>query len=269
MVDDPSALEVPAGTLELGQRDFVNWSRRTRGGCHDGQVLSNFAPGNYGFLVATGRPFSSGILADPGFDLVHAVFSRPLPLGDGLDAARRQVESAGRPATALAAFELRIPQPFSREDFEAFNAPYVERMAALGLKSGTEWVTARTNVAPTIGEVTEPSLYAFTYTVPRGLRSGPAFRLSGATEATREGSAADRLRSILAELDGRMVQLGVSWDDATAVNVYGAAGWPMDDIASGIGSAVLHGLTWFPSLPPIRDFEFEIDARGVGTEIVL
>ena len=92
--------------------------------CHDGQVLSNFAPGNYRLLVATGRPFSSGILADSGFDLVHAVFSRPLPLGDGLDAARKQVESVGRPATALAAFELHIPKPLSPEDFEAFNAPY-------------------------------------------------------------------------------------------------------------------------------------------------
>ena len=123
-------------------------------------------------------------------------------------------------------------------------------------------MTARTNVAPTIAGVAEPSLYAFTYTVPRGLRSGPAFRLSGATEATREGSAADRVRSILAELESRMVQLGVSWDNATAVNVYGAEGSPMDDVASEFGSAALHGRTWFPSVPPIRDFEFEIDARG-------
>ena len=232
-------------------------------------MLSNYAPGNYSFLVASGRPFSSGILADPGFDLIHAVFSRPPPLGDGLEAARRQVESVGRPATAIGGFELRIPKPFSREEFDAFNAPYVERMATFGLRSGTEWVAARTNVAPTAVGVTEPSLYAFTYTVPRGLRSGPAFRLSGATEPTPEGSAVDRLQSIIGELGRRMVQLGVSWDDATAVNVYGAASPPMDDIVSGIGAAALHGLTWFPSLPPIRDFEFEIDARGVGAEIIL
>jgi hypothetical protein len=232
-------------------------------------VLSEFAPGNYSFIVAGGRPFSSGVVADPGFDLVHVTFSRCLPLGNGLEAARRYVESVGRPATALAGFELRIPEPFSREGFAAFNAPYVERMVTFGLRSGTELVTARTNVAPTVAGVTEPSLYAFTYTVPRVLRSGPAFRLSGATEATPEGSAVDRSQSILAELDNRMVQLGVSWDHATAVNVYGAACPPMDHIASGIGSAALHGLTWFPSRPPIRDFEFEIDARGVGSEIIL
>jgi len=233
------------------------------------RVLSNFAPGSYRFLVATGRPFSAGIVADPGFDLVHAVFSRPLPLADGLQAARGHVESAGRPATALAAFELRIPEPLSREDFDAFNAPYVERMAALGLRSGPEWVAARTNVAPTIVAATEPSLYAFTYTVPGRGRPGPAFRLSGATEAKRDGSAADRLRSIIEELERRMVEIGVSWEDATAVNVYAAVSAPIEEVAAGFGSAQMHGLAWFPSRPPIADFEFEIDTRAVGTEIVL
>lgn len=232
-------------------------------------MLSNFDHGCYRFLVATGRPFSSGIVTDPGFDLVRAVFSRPLALSDGLDAARRQVESAGRAATALAAFELRIPEPLSRDDFDAFNARYMERMAALGLKTGSEWVTARTNVAPTIAGVTEPSLHAFTYTVPRGVRSGPAFRLSGATETTLDGSATDRLRSIIEDLDRRMVELGVSWEDATAVNVYSAVSAPVDEITLRFGSAALRGLTWFPSLPPIRDCEFEIDVRGVGTEVSL
>jgi hypothetical protein len=231
-------------------------------------VISNFPSGSYRFLAAPGRPFSGGIVADPGFDLVHAVFQRPVPLAFGLSTAIRCVEAAGRPATALAAFELRIPEPLSRADFDAFNAPYVERMAELGLRSGDDLVTARTNVAPTVQAVAEPSLYAFTYTVPRSGRSGPAFRLSGATE-TRGGSPSERLRSIVEELEGRMAELGVSWDDATAVNVYGATGAPADDIVGSFGSAALHGISWFPSRPPIRDLDFEIDARGVGTEIVL
>src|SRR5215475_9674399 len=137
-----------ASSSHAGPSDKSEQARVAR--WHHVQVLSNFAPGNYRFIVAVGRPFSSGIIADAGFDLVHAVFSRPLPLGHGLDVARRQVESAGRPATALAAFELRIPEPLSPDSFEAFNAPYVERMSALGLTSGGECVTARTNVAPTI-----------------------------------------------------------------------------------------------------------------------
>jgi len=232
-------------------------------------VLSSFSPGSYRFLAAPGRPFSSGIVADPGFDLVHVTFFRPVPLAEGLESARRHVEAAGRPATALAAFELRIPEPLSREGFDAFNAPYVERMAALGLRSGADWVSARTNVSPTIAGVTQPSLYAFTYTVPGGSRPVPAFRLSGATETRRDGSPADRLRSIVDELGGRLAELGASWDAATAISVYGAAGAPVDEVVEAFGPAGLHGVTWFPSLPPLRDFEFEIDARGVGTELAI
>ncbi len=74
-------------------------------------VLSPFRPGSYRSLIAPGRPFSFGIVADPGFDLVHAVFPSPVPLGEGLDAAARHVQAAGRPVTAIAAFELRMVAP--------------------------------------------------------------------------------------------------------------------------------------------------------------
>lgn len=232
-------------------------------------MVSHFAAGSYRFVVAPGRPFSSGIVADRGFDLVHAVFFRPVPLAAGLETARRHVESAGRPAAALAAFELRIPEPLSREGFDAFNEPYVERMASLGLRSGEDWVTARTNVAPTTAPVAEPSLYAFTYTVPGADRPQPAFRLSGATETRHDGTDADRLRSIVEALAGPMGELGVSWEASTAINLYGASGAAAGAVVDAFGAAALHGVTWFPSLPPLRDYEFEIDARGVGTEIVL
>lgn len=232
------------------------------------EVLSHFVPGNYHVLVAHGRPFSAGIVADPGFDLVHAVFFRPVPLENGLEAARQHVQAAGRPVAAIGGFELRIPEPLSREQFDTFNAPYVERMAAMGLTNGNEMVAARTNVAPTVAGVSESSVYAFTYTVPGRGRPRRAFRLSGATETGPDGSTADRLRSIVEELEGRMAELGVGWDDATGINVYAAASAPTE-LAASFGTGALHGLAWFPSLPPITDFEFEIDARGVGTELVL
>lgn len=232
-------------------------------------MLSRFAAGDYRYLAAPGSPFSAGIVADPGFDLVHAVFFRPVPLWEGLDAARRHVEAAGRPATALGAFELRIPEPLTRDGFASFNTPYVARMAELGLAEGDVRVTARTNVAPTVDGVTEPSLYAFTYTVPGAGRQAAAFRLSGATESRTDGGDADRLRSIVEELGERMAELGVSWAETTAINVYGASGAPADEVAQAFGAAALHGLTWFPSRPPIDEFQFEIDARGVGTELVI
>jgi hypothetical protein len=232
-------------------------------------VLSHFASGNYRFLAAPGRPFSSGIVADDGYDLVHATFFRPVPLAEGLEAARRHVEATGRPVAALGAFELRIPAPLSGEGFAEFNKPYVERMTALGLVSDGELVTARTNVAPTLAGVAEPSLHAFTYTVAGRRRERAAFRLSGSTESNREGSGADRLLSIVATLEARMAELSVTWDDATDVAVYGASCAAVDSVVPSCGTAGLRGLTWFPSHPPIVDFAYEIDAMGVGTEIVV
>jgi hypothetical protein len=232
-------------------------------------MLSQFTPGSYRSLVAPGRPFSFGIVTDQGFDLVHAVFRRPVPLHQGLEAAARHVRAAGRPVTAIGAFELRIPEPLGREEFDAFNAPYAERMAAMGLTSASELVAARTNVAPTTPGIEEPSLHAFTYTVPDRGRTAPAFRLSGATETRHDASGADKLRSIVEVLGGRLAELGVSWDDATAVSVYGEASGVLWDVRESFHGASLRGLTWFPSLPPLIDFEFEIDAAGVGTEITL
>jgi hypothetical protein len=112
-------------------------------------------------------------------------------------------------------------------------------------------------------------VYAFTYSVPGG-RTQRAFRLSGATETTRDGSPADSLLSIVDVLDARMAELGVSWDDATAVSVYGARAAAVEPrVVARLGAAGLHGVTWFPSVPPIQGFDFEIDARGVCTELTL
>ncbi|HSR25550.1 MAG TPA: hypothetical protein VLW53_18490, partial [Candidatus Eisenbacteria bacterium] len=141
----------------------------------------------------------------------------------------------------------------------------------LGLASGGEMVTTRTNVAPTVPGVAGASVQGFTYSVPGRGRPAPAFRLSGATESRHDGAPGDKLRSIVEQLEARMAELGVRWEDATAVVVYGpdAAAGALPGVLPALGAAGLHGLTWMPSRPPISDAEFEIDAAGVGTEIVL
>ena len=229
-------------------------------------MLTQFAPGNYRSLTKPGRPFSDGIVADAGYDLVRAVFTRPRPLYEALDAASRIVEAAGRPRTALAGFELRLPGPLTAEGFAAFNGPYVERMTALGLSTAEGLVTTRTNVAPTVGGISEPSLLAFTYTVPSTAARGAAYRLSGATETRSDGTTAERLSSIVDVLDGHLAELGTTWDQATAITVYGEA----CDLDAGtlarFGAAGLRGVRWYPSLPPIVGIGFEIDAHSVATE---
>lgn len=234
-------------------------------------VLVPFAPGGYRFLRASGRPFSSGVVADPGFDLVRASFERPVPIDQGLAAARRHLEAAGRPLTAIAGLELRLPDVLTPDGFDSFNQRYAARLTELGLSDTQGMPAARTNVAPTTAPVGEVSLFAFSYTV-RSARPGAAFVLSGAAETRRDGAASDRLGSIVEALEARMSELGVSWADTSAVNLY-AASASLTELLPGVldqlGSHAVRGITWLPSLPPVTGLQFEIDARGVGTELTL
>jgi hypothetical protein len=233
-------------------------------------MLAHNRSGNYRFLAAEGRPFSGGAVADEGYDLVHARFKRPLLLEAGLAAASRQVAAAGRPVHAIAGFELRIPEPLTGADFESFNHRYVTSLRRLGLEVDGLLPAARTNVAAVVGGVSEPSVYALSYTVP-GRRPRPAFVLSGAPE--EEGSdTASRLDSIMRVLSGRLEAFGASWDDATAIQLYGVDDFQdlvVEKVLKKVGGAAVHGIQWFPSLPPIEGLKLEIDVRSAGTELVL
>jgi hypothetical protein len=233
-------------------------------------VLAHSPSGNYRFLAAEGRPFSSGIVADEGYDLVHARFERPVPLETGLAGAVRHVVAAGRTAQAIAGLELRIPGPLSGDGFEEFNRAYVSSLKGLGLVVDGLMPAARTNVAPAVSGVSEPSVYAVTYTIPM-LRTRPGFLLSGVPE-TEGNNPAEMLASIMKVLSARLDELGARWDDATAIQLYG-----LDDFQDALiknvlpqtGRAAIHGIQWFPSRPPIESLKFEIDLRAVGTELVL
>jgi len=233
-------------------------------------MLTHNRSGNYRFLAAEGRRFSGGAVADEGYDLVHARFERPLPLEAGLAAASRQVAAAGRPVHAIAGFELRIPAPLTKAAFDAFNQRYVTSLRRLGLEVDGLMPAARTNVAAVVGAVSEPSLFAVSYTIV-GHRTHRAFVLSGAAEEEGADTAA-RLDSIMRVLADRLDTLGVSWEDATAIQMYGVDDFQdlvVDKVLKATGGAAVHGIRWFPSLPPIEGLKLEIDVRSAGTELVL
>jgi hypothetical protein len=232
-------------------------------------MLTHNRAGNYRFLGAEGRPFSGGVVADDGYDLVRARFERPVPLAAGLVAAAEHVAAAGRTVHSIAGFELRIPAPLTRTAFDSFNQRYVMSLRALGVEVEGLLPAARTNVAAAVGAVSEPSVYAMSYTIPGRSRRG--FVASGAPEEEGDDTAS-RLDSIMRVLSVRLEELGVSWDDATAIQLYG-----VDDIHFRVaerllrqgGGAAVHGIQWFPSLPPIEGLKLEIDVRSAGTELVL
>jgi len=233
------------------------------------RVVNNPA-GGYRFLSSEARPFSHGVVADADFDLTHATFERPVPLEEGIEAAVRHVAAAARPAAAIAGFELRSPKPLSQADFEAFNRGYIAILRRVGIEVDGLIPAARTNVAPVVGAVDRPSVFGFTYTVPaRGAPS--AFLMAGVPEEV-SGDARVMLRNITQILAARASTLGCRLSDSTAVQVYAAGALDPDaiaDVATELGDAAIHGLRWFPSLPPIEGLKYEIDARAARTELVI
>jgi hypothetical protein len=221
-------------------------------------------------LGAPDRPFSGGVVADGGYDLVHARFARPIGLAAGLAAAARQVDKAGRTVHAIAGFELRIPKPLTEAEFAGFNEVYVAQLKGLGLEIDGLMPAARTNVAAMVGGVSEPSVYAVSYTVP-AVRTARAFVLSGAPEE-ESGDAATMLDSIMRVLALRLEEIGASWSDATAIQLYGiddVQAELVDRALSRTGQAAVHGIHWFPSRPPIVGLKLEIDVRSAGLELVV
>src|ERR1700683_2975423 len=68
--------------------------------------------GNYSFLKGI-APYSAGVVAEAGFEVVHVRLPRYIPLRSGFDAVEAHLKTAGRPLPARCGMELRSPKPFS------------------------------------------------------------------------------------------------------------------------------------------------------------
>jgi hypothetical protein len=241
---------------------------------------------SYRFLPG-GEPYSSGVVAAPGWEVVHVTLQTAVPWRQGFVAIERHLGTLGRPRTALCAVELRIPTPLTFAGFADFNRGYRALLGEWGLLVDGRNPVARTNVAPVVGPPAEPSLYAFSHTVAADapgrptfvaagsgeLRPGPASRASvvrpdeTSPEAMRE-KAAHVMGVMQARLDG----LGAAWADVTSVGIYTAH--PLEsflatEVLAAMGPAAIHGVHWFLSHPPIAGLAYEMDLRGVRREVRL
>lgn len=242
-----------------------------------------FPAGGFRFLEG-GFPYSQGVVAMPGHEIVRARFRGVRPLAEGFAAIERHLRGLGRPLTALCAAELRSPAPFSFDGFREFNTGYVAVLERWGLYRNGLNPVARSNLAPVIDPPAAPGFFAFSYTVAAEADSRPSFvvagngewpeggrfpddivrRGEGGPEAVREKAA-----HVVGVMEARMRALGAAWADATGVHVYTAldAGVVAERL-NRRGMAGL-GITWFLVRPPIVGLEFEMDMRGVAREIVL
>ena len=172
------------------------------------------SPGGFRFLPTDG-PFSAGVAAEPGYQIVRVHTPRDTPLAKGFRMVEETLEAEGRPLPALCAMELRIPKPMTRQEFDDFNVGYVAQLDRWGLTVNGRQPAARTNVAPEIEAPDEPSLHAFCYTV-EGVSPRETFVISGAPETPgMQGGLAAFWSSIAKTLEERMTALGVKWANAT------------------------------------------------------
>ena len=241
--------------------------------------------GNYHFWKGI-APYSAGVVADPGFEIVHVRFMRALPLAAGLARVRSEVLAAKRPIHALCGMALRSPAPFTFPGFTQFNNGYVKTLVEWDLLVDGQNPVARTNVAPQVQPPREPAIYAFAYTVPSTLKV-KTFVVAGAGElpegslnprdVVRHGETSpdalrEKIRFVMGLMTSRLQGLGVSWDQVTTSNVYTVhdiGGEVENEIVQPMGAGAAHGFTWHYSRPPIESIEYEMDLRGVRREIVL
>jgi hypothetical protein len=242
---------------------------------------------NGGFCFVKGiGPFSSGAVANAGFEIVHAVALPVLKLDDGYAVIEQHMREAGRPLHAVCGMELRIPKPLTPAGFEEFNRGYLKRLAAWEVHLDGNNPIARTNVAIEIAPVTEAALFGFYYTIPSNLRAR-TFVLAGAGEVKSMRGAdleivagndvspaglAQKTTFVMDLLNSRMSEMKVSWADATAINLYtvhDAHAVIAANILPSLGDAAQRGITWHYSRPPIDAMQLEIDAHAVMREIVI
>jgi hypothetical protein len=243
-----------------------------------------FAAGNYRYVPGVFQ-YSAGVAAEPGHALERVRFRRPVSLAEGFAAVESHLAAIGRPSTAFAHCELRSPDPFDDQGFIDFNTVYVKTLERWGIyKDGVNPV-ARTNVCPMYDKPAEPSLFAFSYTVPFEAERR-TFQLSGGADA-RNGNAPARERVIalgdtspeglrrkvafvFEEVERRMAALEVGWADAVSTQFYTVqnVGHLVGDELARRGAGV-GGLVWTYARPPVIGLEYEMDVRGFAREIVL
>jgi len=244
-----------------------------------------FPDGGYRFLRGV-FPYSAGVAAMPGYEIVRARLARPLAIEPGFAAIRAHLESVRRPLTSFCACELRSPAPFTEQGFKDFNAIYVGTLRAWGIFRDDTNPVARSNVCPELDPPASPSFYAFSYTVPAAPGTRPTFHVAGSGECP-EGRAnyrdhivcrgdvslagmREKARWVTGEMERRMGALGFAWDAVTTTQLY-----TVHDVHPFLAAELVRrgattgGLTWHFARPPVVDLEYEMDCRGVAQEIVV
>ncbi len=241
--------------------------------------------GGYAFLSGI-EPYSSGVVAADGYEVVHVNMATALRWDDGLAAARRFVEARGLTQHAICAVELRCPEPHSLNSFSDFNNRYRTLLEDWDMLVDGLNPVARTNVAPVISPPDETTLHAFSFSVP-SRTAGPTFVVAGGGELphrdlerhhivrlgeTTAEAMTEKAQCVVGIMRHRLNKLGVDDELITTVDVY--TQHPLhhllqDVLAKELPSIAHLGIHWYYTRPPVVEIEFEMDLRGVCQELTL
>lgn len=246
--------------------------------------LVDHPTGHYRFLPGI-APYSCGVVSSPGYEIAHVTLHTPVPWQAGLDLARQTVAAADQPLAGLCAIELRSPRPFTFAGFAAFNAEYAAVLESWGLFVDGVNPVARTNVAPAVLPPAAPVLYGFSYTRPCAASQPPTFIVAGAGELpegklahpdivrvgdTSPDAIAEKAGFVMGLMEARLQGLGAEWNRVTAIDIYTIHSLDRvlpEQVLAKVGPAAAHGVRWFYTRPPIEAIEYEMDVRGVTSEL--
>lgn len=243
-----------------------------------------FAEGGYSFIPG-GPQYSAGVCAAPGLSIERVRFAAPVILSEAFETIARVIESAGRPLSALCGCELRSPAPFTESSFVDFSRVYLGNLERFGLLTSGVVPVARSNVCPKFDPPAEPSIHAFSYTVPSN-SSAQSFVIAGSCEApegkpnykdhivrfgdTSPEAMIDKAQWVLGEMERRLRAFSADWTLTTAAQIYtvhDAA--PIIAGLMGPRGVLRNGVTWHLNRPPVFGLEFEMDCRCVHLERVI
>jgi len=237
--------------------------------------------GHYHFLKGA-APFSLGVIADPGHEIVRVTMGHPMEWSHGFDFIRTHLEGQELEPAALCAIELRSPQPMTRDAFRAFNTEYCGKLKQWDLFVDGVNPVARTNVAPMYSPPAKTELYAFSFTVPSD-DEVPTFIISGAADS-RDGNTPEeqvicfgqsdpesmrtKAAFVMSTVTQRLLDLGETWDAVSSTNLYIVRGADAvgGDILEKLGPAARRGMVWHHAWPPLVDLELEVDTRAIRRE---
>lgn len=241
--------------------------------------------GGYAFLKGI-SPYSAGVAASSGHEIVHVRLARELPLERGFAAIENFLQSQNRPRQALCAVELRSPRPFSFQGFQDFNQRYVAMLKQWDILLDGVNPVARTNVAPHLLPPAEASVYGFAITVT-AQSAPPSFVIAGAGELpegsldphdvvrrgeTSAGALREKAHFVMGLMSSRLAGLDVSWKQVTSAQIYTVHDihpFLEPEILGGMRDASRLGIHWHYARPPIESIEYEMDVRGCRREVIL